>query len=102
MPAAARNSWGCFHLSIELSDRFRAFAAENLILMEADYRGKKQQPAEVKKQNEALKEAYLENGYPAVFLLDAEGKKLSEDLGALKGGTEAYFNKLKELLAAKK
>ena len=30
---------------------------------------------------------------------DAEGKKLSEDLGELKGGTDAYSAKLKERIA---
>jgi protein disulfide-isomerase len=81
---------------------FKEFAAANLILMEADFPKKKVQPAELKKQNAALEKEYLAGGYPTVYLLDAEGKKLSEDLGTLKGGTDAYIAKLKELIAKEK
>ena len=81
---------------------FKDFAAENLILMEADFPKKKQLPAELKKQNAALEKEYLNKGYPTVYLLDSEGKKLSDDIGELKGGTEAYITKLKELIAKSK
>ena len=81
---------------------FKEFAAANLILMEADFPKKKPQPAELKVQNAALEKQYLAGGYPTVYLLDAEGKKLSEDLGTLKGGTDAYIAKLKELIAKPK
>ncbi len=77
---------------------FKDFAAEHLILMEADFPRKKEQPAEIKKQNAALKKAYLNGGYPTVLLLDAEGKKLSDDLGELKGGLDGYLKTLGELL----
>ena len=49
-----------------------------------------------------LKKQYLAGGFPTVWLLDAEGKKLSEDLGELKGGTKAYIDKLTELIAKAK
>lgn len=81
---------------------FKDFAAENLILMEADFPKKKEQPAALKTQNAALEKEYLNDGYPTVYLLDAEGKKLSEDLGTLKGGVDAYIAKLKELIAKTK
>jgi len=81
---------------------FKDYAAANLILMEADFPQKKEQPAELKKQNAALKKQYLAGGYPTVWLLDAEGKKLSEDLGELKGGSKAYITKLTELVAKAK
>lgn len=81
---------------------FQDFAAANLVLMEADFPRKKELSAELKKQNEILKKEYLEGGYPTVFLLDAEGKKLSEDIGELKGGTEVYIKKITELIAKSK
>lgn len=81
---------------------FKDFAAANLILMEADFPKKKEQAAGLKKQNAALEKQYLAGGFPTVYLLDSEGKKLSEDIGELKGGTDAYLAKLKELLAKKK
>lgn len=81
---------------------FKDFAAENLILMEADFPKKKELPAALKKQNAELEKQYLADGYPTVYLLDAEGKKLSEDLGTLKGGMNEFITKLKELIAKSK
>jgi thioredoxin-related protein len=81
------------------SKEFKEYAAANVILMEADFPKKKELSADLKKQNEALKKQYLAGGYPTVWLLDAEGNKLSEDLGELKGGTKAYIEKLTGLIA---
>jgi thioredoxin-related protein len=94
----------CIKIEKEIfsTKEFQDFSAQNLILMEADFPRKKEQPAEIKKQNAVLKKEYLNGGYPTVYLLDAEGKKLSEDLGELPGGTAAYIKKLTELIAAAK
>lgn len=94
----------CIKIEKEIfsTKEFQDFAAANLVLMEADFPRKKELSAELKKQNEALKKEYLEGGYPTVFLLDAEGKKLSEDIGELKGGTDVYIKKITELIAKSK
>jgi protein disulfide-isomerase len=81
---------------------FLDFAGQNFVLMEADFPRKKDQSAELKKQNKALDKTYKIEGYPTMYMLDAEGKKLSDDLGELKGGVEGYLTKLKELLAKTK
>ena len=58
---------------------------------------------ELKKQNKALEEKYLNEGYPTIWLLDSEGNKLSqEDLGEFKANAEDYVKHLKELLAKTK
>lgn len=94
----------CIKIEKEIfsTKEFQEFAAANVVLMEADFPRKKELSAELKKQNAVLKKEYLEEGYPTVFLLDAEGKKLSEDLGVLKGGTEAYIKTITELIAKSK
>ena len=94
----------CIKLEKEVLTKkpFLDFAKENLILMEADYPKKKEQPAELKKQNAALEKKYLKGGYPTVFLLDAEGEKLSEDLGEFGHDPEKWVTKLKELIAKAK
>jgi thioredoxin-related protein len=95
----------CIKLEKEILSQkaFKDFAAENLVLMDADFPKKKEQSAELKKQNAALEKEYLAGGYPTVWLLDAEGKKLStEDLGELKVSPEAFIAKLKELIAKAK
>ena len=81
---------------------FLDYAAENLILFEADLPKKKEQPAALKEQNTALEKTYLSDSYPTVLVLDADGKKLSEDLGALKGGPDAFIAKIKEVIAKEK
>jgi protein disulfide-isomerase len=83
-------------------EAFRKFAAENLILMEADFPQKTEQSAELKKQNAELEKRYFNDGYPSIFLLDAEGNKLSEDLGDHKGGADEFITQLKELIAKAK
>ena len=70
--------------------------------MEADFPKKSEQPEALKKQNKALEKTYLNGGYPTVYLLDAEGKKLSDDLGELKGGLEGYLKTLTELVEKNK
>jgi protein disulfide-isomerase len=76
---------------------FMEYASANFILMEADFPKQKEQAAELKKQNAALRKTYLNGGYPTMYVLDADGKKLSEDLGELAGGVDGYIAKLKEL-----
>ncbi len=91
----------CMKLRSEVIDtkEFGKFAADNLVLFEADFpRGKKQADS-IKKQNEELAAKYGVRGYPTVFLLDAEGKELGKT-GYKAGGGEAYVNHLKELLSA--
>jgi thioredoxin-related protein len=78
---------------------FMDFASANFVLMEADFPRKKELPAPLKEQNALLKKEYLNGGYPTMYVLDADGKKLSEDLGELKVGPAEFVEKLKELLA---
>lgn len=98
----------CIKIEKEIfsKDEFKAYAKENLVLMEVDFPEKKEnkakQSAEVKAQNKALDKEFKIEGYPTIFLLDAEGKKISEDIGYREGGPQAYVDHLKELLAKKK
>ncbi|WP_035609044.1 thioredoxin family protein [Haloferula sp. BvORR071] len=93
----------CIKLHQEVFDQkaFKDYAAANLILMEADFPKKTKLPEALAKQNKTLEKEYLNGGYPTVLLLDAEGKKLSKDLGYQKGGPEAYIATIKEELAKK-
>jgi len=86
------------HKEVFLKQPFKDYAASSLVLMEADFPRKTELSPELKKQNAELKKEYLNEGYPTVLLLDAEGKKLSEDIGYREGGPEAYVTHIKELL----
>jgi protein disulfide-isomerase len=93
----------CIKIEKEIfsKDEFKAYAKENLILMEVDFPEKKKQSDEVKAQNKVLDKEFKIEGYPTIFLIDAEGKKLSEDIGYREGGAQAYVDHLKELLKKK-
>lgn len=90
----------CIRLEKEVFKKqaFQAYAKDHLILMEVDFPRKKEQAEAVMAQNKRLDKEFKIEGYPTVFLLDAEGKKISEDIGYREGGAEAYVAHLKSLL----
>ena len=62
---------------------FATFAEKNLVLVEIDYPQRKEQSAELKKQNEKLSTQYGidEKGFPTIVLLDSNGKVAREFTG---------------------
>jgi protein disulfide-isomerase len=90
----------CIKLEKEVFSKkaFQDYAKENLVLVEVDFPKKKEQSAELKEQNKKLDNEYGVEGYPTLYLLDATGKKLTEDIGYREGGPEAYVEHLKSLL----
>lgn len=90
----------CIKLEKEVFSQkaFQDYAKENLVLVEVDFPKKKEQTAELKEQNKKLDKEYGVEGYPTLYLLDAQGKKLTEDIGYREGGPEAYVKHLKSLL----
>lgn len=90
----------CIKLEKEVFSKkeFQEYAKQHLILMEVDFPKKKELPEKVKAQNKALDKEFKIEGYPTLFLLDAEGKRLSGDVGYRAGGAAAYVEHLKELL----
>ncbi len=90
----------CIALKKEVFDKdeFKIYAQENLVLMEVDFPENKEQSVHLKAQNEKLDKEFKTEGYPTLFLLDAEGNKLTEDIGYRAGGAEAYVAHLKSLL----
>lgn len=90
----------CIRIEKEVFSKkeFQEYAEKNLILMEVDFPKKKELSAEIKAQNKALDKEFKIEGYPTIFLLDAEGKKISEDIGYREGGPEAYAKHLQTLI----
>ncbi len=90
----------CIKLEKEVFSKkaFQDYAKENLVLVEVDFPKKKEQSAELKEQNKKLDQEYGVEGYPTLYLLDAQGKKLTNDIGYREGGPEAYVEHLKSLL----
>lgn len=91
-------SW-CVKLDHEVfsTPEFKAWAADNVIMMIADFPSVKQLPAEIAEQNEKLRKTYNITGFPSVLLLDAEGKLIAHT-GYQRGGAENYIAHLKSLM----
>ena len=75
----------CIQLKKSVFSRpeFRTYADKNLVLVEIDYPQRKQQSAELKKQNEKLSKQYGidAKGFPTIVLLDPNGKVVREFTG---------------------
>ncbi|MGC4071306.1 MAG: thioredoxin family protein [Nibricoccus sp.] len=83
---------------IFVQKHFLDYAANNLVLLEVDFPRGKKLPAELEKQNDALKEKYAVTGYPTLLLLDANGKELGR-LGYMQGGAKTFVRELKHLIS---
>lgn len=89
----------CVKLKREVLDTpgFKRYAADQLVLFEADFPRQRAIPDAVKKQNSDLAAHYGVRGFPTVLLLDAEGKVLAKT-GYKEGGEKAYIEHLAKLL----
>lgn len=62
-----------FEKSILMNSEFQSFARNRLVILQLDFPQRKKQPAELKKQNEALAEKYNPRGiFPAILLLNSD------------------------------
>jgi thioredoxin-related protein len=89
-------SW-CMRLNKEVfsTPKFKEYAKQNLILVEADFPQTKKLPKKVQEQNEKLQAEFKVQGYPTVFILDGDGKQLKQ-LGYMEGGPDAFIAKIEE------
>lgn len=69
------------HAAVFDTDDFKAFAKQNLVLVEVDFPHQKQLSAEVKAQNEKLKEKYRPDGFPTVVFITPNGNELGRIVG---------------------
>jgi thioredoxin-related protein len=89
----------CKRLHNEVFDKepFKADAPRQFVLVEIDLPQETKLPTELKAQNESLKKQYKISGFPAVLLMDAEGRVLAQT-GYRPGGPEKYVENLARLL----
>ena len=77
--------------------QFKDYARDNLVLVELDFPRRKDQPAEVKKQNVQLAQQYEVLGFPTIVVLNGNGQKLWQFDGYFPGGPEAFIAQLQKL-----
>ena len=78
------------------SKEFKAYAKDNLVLVELDFPRRKKIDPKQKAYNSAQQKKYGIRGFPTVILLDAKGKELMKSVGYRKGPVNAYINKIKD------
>ncbi|HLQ36401.1 MAG TPA: thioredoxin family protein [Planctomycetota bacterium] len=78
-------------------DEFKAAIGKSFVLVKLDYpRDQSLVTPEVKKQNEQLKDDFGIEGYPTVYLADAEGRPYAK-IGYEQGGAKPYLEHLARL-----
>ncbi|MFN7139088.1 MAG: thioredoxin family protein [Limisphaerales bacterium] len=87
----------CIRLKDEVFDKpeFRKYAQENLVLLELDFPRNKKQSASVRSANEKLASRYGVQGFPTVFLVDANGNPVLKT-GYVRGGPKAFIAELEK------
>jgi thioredoxin-related protein len=93
----------CVKLDQEVfsTPEFKEWAAENAISVIADFPARKELPAELKMQNEKLRDTYGVTGFPTVLLLKDDGSVIART-GYQRGGAANYIRHLKMFMAANK
>jgi thioredoxin-related protein len=88
----------CRKLDAEIyqQEAFKEYAKKNLVLVRIDFPKSKDQPAELKTQNQSLAEAYNIRGYPTMVLVNPKGQKVGT-AKYMPGGPEAFIKELDEL-----
>lgn len=76
---------------------FMEYARKNLILVELDFPMHKQQSADVRAANNALKKKYDVSGFPTLVALNANGTVLWKQTGYLPGGPPALIAELDKI-----
>ena len=78
------------------TDKFKAYAKENLVLVELDFpRDKSKITKEQSAYNSSQAKKFGVSGYPTVFLLDGNGKELMKKVGFGRGVTvEGYIKSI--------
>jgi protein disulfide-isomerase len=78
------------------TEAFQDYAAKNVVLVELDFPNKKDQTADLKNANAALKARYQISGFPTLVVLDQSGKEIGRQVGYAEGGPKAFIAKLEE------
>jgi len=92
----------CMKLDKEVfsTAKFKEYAKQNLILVEADFPQMKKLTHNVQAQNEKLQKQFDIKGFPTVMILDGDGKTLGQ-MGYMEGGPDAFIAKLQEITKTK-
>lgn len=74
--------------------QFKDYATKNMVLVEIDFPRRKEQPVELRKQNQQLAERYQVEGFPTLVVLNGDGKTVWRYDGYYDGGIAALLAEL--------
>ena len=82
----------CMKLDKEIFDKgaFKGFAQDKLVLVKVDFPHSTPIAKNTKEQNEKLSQQFGIRGYPTLYIIDPEGKKLWQG-GYMEGGPNAFI-----------
>ena len=83
-----------FDKEVLSTDKFKDYAAKNLILVKVDFPRSVPQSDQLKSANKALGEKYGVDGYPTFVVLSEAGKEIGRQVGYEAGGPDAFIEKL--------
>jgi thioredoxin-related protein len=81
-------------------EAFKAAAKDKYVLVALDFPQQKELPEAEKEQNAKLQAEFAVEGFPTIFLADAQGRPFAKT-GYQPGGAESYVKHLSEIGAAK-
>jgi len=92
----------CIKLKKEVFNtaEFKAWAKDNVVLLELDFPRRTKQADELKAQNQKLMKKYGIRGFPTILFLDADGNKKGK-MGYMKGGPKAWIAAAQKIIDAK-
>jgi len=95
---------GCimFNNQVLASKEFQAYAASNVVVVEVDFPEKKEQPADLKKANNALMEKFNIEAYPTLVILDSGGKEIARQTGYDGNGPKEFIAALEKFKSKNK
>ena len=80
------------------NDRFKVWAKQTVVLVKLDFPRQKKLPADLKKQNDALKQKYEVGGYPSIYFVKANEEQIGPRFGLIAGGIDAWLDGAKQIL----
>ena len=84
------------------SEQFKAWAKDNVVLLELDFPRQKQLSDDLKKQNQELAKQYAVSGFPTVLMLDTTGKVLGKTVGYSGNDPVAWIKNIEKMIGAAK
>lgn len=89
----------CIKIDKEIfeTDKFKAYAKKELVLVKIDFPRKKKLNAALEAQNRELAQKFAVRGFPTILVLNPSGQKIGQT-GYIRGGPEPFIKNIKSII----